>query len=117
MRHVLRAWLVGVVCVSSAGLLGCGTATTCNVSPIEIEELREDVALVEKNLASARERSDNLSKELATKQADLDTKKEKPAELRARLEALRRGSGRADKSKTDPKATKSPATTAPKEKS
>jgi chromosome segregation ATPase len=76
------------------------------VSPVEIEELREDVAVVEKNLATALERKDNLNKELAVKQADLDSKKDKPAELRARLEELRRGSGRVEKPKaTEPKAT------------
>ncbi|HEU4928675.1 MAG TPA: hypothetical protein VFU38_02510 [Candidatus Krumholzibacteria bacterium] len=91
-------------------LVGCGKPSTCNVSPVEIEELREDVAVVQKNLATARERSDNLAKELATKQADLDSKKAKPDELRARLEALRRGSGRNEKAKAaDTKAAPKPA--------
>ena len=94
MRNVLRAWLIGAACAVCAVVVGCGTAPTCNVSPVEIEELREDLAGVQKNLATARERADELSKELATKQADLATKKGKPDELRARLEALRKGSGR-----------------------
>ena len=124
MRSVLRTWLVGVACAVSMVLVGCGKPSTCNVSPVEIEELREDVAVVQKNLATARERSDNLAKELATKQADLDSKKGKPDELRARLEAMRKGSGRNEKAKsldtkTAPKAatptTPKPATTtAPK---
>ncbi len=113
MRNVLRAWLIGVACTIAAIGVGCGKATTCNVSPVEIEELREDVAGVQKNLASARERSDNLTKELAAKQADLASKKSKPDELRARLEALRQGSGRKDKSKaTDAKKSTAPATPA-----
>ncbi len=110
MRSVLRAWLIGVACVVSVMLVGCGKPTTCNVSPVEIEELREDIAAVQKNLASARERADNLAKELAAKQADLDSKKGKPDELRAQLEALRKGSGRNEKAKaTETKAAPKPA--------
>jgi chromosome segregation ATPase len=69
------------------------------VSPVEIEELREDIAVLEKNLASARERESQLTADLAAKQADLEAKKEKPAELRARLEQLKKGSGRVEKPK------------------
>ncbi len=112
MRNVLRAWLVGAACAVCAMVVGCGTAPTCNVSPVEIEELREDVATVQKNLATARERQDNLTKELAAKQADLESKKGKPDELRARLEALRKGSGRTDKKAADKNAK--PSSTAPK---
>jgi len=105
VRNVLRAWRIGAACAVCAIVVGCGTASTCNVSPVEIEELRVELAGVQKNLATARERSDNLDKELATKQADLASKKGKPDELRARLEALRKGSGRNEKAKADPKAT------------
>lgn len=114
MRNVLRAWLVGAACAVVMVCVGCGTAPTCNVSPVEIEELRADVKAVQANLATARERRDNLTKELATKQADLDSKKGKPDELRARLEALRRGSGRTDKSKAAPSKTTKPASTSTK---
>jgi len=124
VRSVLRARLAIVACMVSGVLAGCGKPSTCNVSPVEIEELKEDVKVVQKNLAAARERSDNLSKELATKQADLDSKKGKPDELRARLEQLRKGSGRNEKAKaadtktapkTTPATTTKPApTTAPK---
>ena len=112
MRSVLRARLVVVACAVSGLLVGCGKPSTCNVSPVEIEELREDVKVVQKNLAAAKERSDNLSKELATKQADLDSKKGKPDELRARLEQLRKGSGRNEKAKAADTKT-APKTTAP----
>jgi hypothetical protein len=116
VRKLVRAWLVGAAFTVTASSLGCGTAPTCNVSPVEIEELREDVSVVNKNLATARERADNLDKELAAKQADLDTKKGKPAELRARLEALRRGSGRLDKTKASDTKT-APKTGGAKEQS
>ena len=109
MRNVFRTWLVGAVCAVSAVFVGCSKPINCTVSPVEIEELKEDVAGVEKNLATARERKDNLTKELAVKQADLDSKKDKPDELRARLEELRRGSGRVEKPKaTDTKTTPKP---------
>jgi chromosome segregation ATPase len=97
------------VCAASAVSIGCSKPVTCTVSPVEIEELREDVAVVQKNLATARERRDNLNKELAVKEADLDSKKDKPAELRTRLEELRRGSGRVEKPKaTEPKTPQKP---------
>lgn len=118
MRNVLRAWLVGAAWAVCAMVAGCGTAPTCDVSPVEIEELREDVATVQKNLASARERSDNLAKELATKQVELESKRSTPDELRARLEALRRGSGRVEKPKASgAKTTSKPAGAAKKEQS
>jgi len=117
VRNVLRAWLIGAACMVSMMLIGCGTAPTCNVSPVEIEELRVDVKAVQANLATARERRDNLQKELATKQADLDSKKGKPDELRARLEELRKGSGRPDKSKDTKTPAKPPATAPKKEQS
>jgi chromosome segregation ATPase len=108
VRKPFRAWLIGATCVASIvsilGSTGCSTAPTCNVSPVEIEELREDVAAVEKNLAAARERSDALNKELAAKQADLESKKGKPEELRARLAELKKGSGRMEKPKADEKS-------------
>ena len=44
---------------------------------------------------------DQLADDLAAKQADLNSKKDKPAELRARLELLKRGSGRIEKKKPD----------------
>jgi chromosome segregation ATPase len=69
------------------------------VSPIEIEETREGVKLLEKDLVEARTRAKALSDELAAKQAELDSKKDKPAELRERLKELKKGSGRDDEDK------------------
>ena len=120
MRNVLRAWLIGAACAVCMALVGCGKATTCNVSPVEIEELREDVATVQKNLGAARERQANLTKELADKQAILDSKKGQPDELRARLEQLRKGSGRPDKAKPGektPAKSTAPTPTPKKEQS
>jgi hypothetical protein len=76
---------------------------TCNVSPIEIEELREDISIIDKDLAGVHERAQGLADDLAAKQADLDSKKDKPAELRRRLDLLKRGSGRIEKKPAETK--------------
>ncbi len=101
MRYGLRARLIGAFCaVVSVSLVGCSTAPVCKVSPVELEELREDIAVQERDLKAARDRKQQLTGELATKQADLDSKRETPNELRKRLEQIKRGSGRAEKPKT-----------------
>lgn len=101
MRKDLRAWLAGAACAAVVSA-GCSKVETCSVSPIEIEELREDISIIDKDLAGVNERAQQLSDDLAAKQADLDSKKDKPAELRRKLELLKRGSGRIEK-KPDPK--------------
>jgi septal ring factor EnvC (AmiA/AmiB activator) len=80
--------------------LGCAKVPPCTISPIEIEETREDVKVLEKDLTEAKDRAQKLSAELAAKQAELDSKKDKPAEMRAKLKELKKGSGR----KTDDEA-------------
>ncbi|HEX5132055.1 MAG TPA: hypothetical protein VFX92_06170 [Candidatus Krumholzibacteria bacterium] len=102
MRVPFRAWLAGVACVVAVSA-GCSKLETCNVSPIEIEELREDISIIDKDLAGVNERAQQLSDDLAAKQADLDSKKDKPAELRRRLAVLKAGSGRIEKKPADAK--------------
>jgi len=98
VRNGLRARLIGAACaVVSLSVIGCATAPTCQVSPVELEELREDIAVLQKDLKTATDRSAALSADLATKQADLAAKKSKPDELRRRVEEVRRGSGRVEK--------------------
>lgn len=106
MRKDIRAWLAGAACAAVASV-GCSKVETCNVSPIEIEELREDISIIDKDLAGVHERAQALSDDLAAKQTDLDSKKDKPAELRRRLEMLKRGSGRIEKKA--PETKKAPA--------
>ena len=84
---------------------GCAQIPPCTVSPIEIEETREGVKLLEKDLVEARARAKKLSDELATKQAELDSKKDKPAELRKKLKDLKKGSGRDDEDDEDEEET------------
>lgn len=106
MRKDIRAWLAGAACAAVVSV-GCSKVETCNVSPIEIEELREDISIIDKDLAGVHERAQALSDDLAAKQADFDSKKDKPAELRRRLEMLKRGSGRIEKKA--PETKKAPA--------
>jgi predicted nuclease with TOPRIM domain len=73
----------------------------CDVSPVEIEELKEDISVLDADLAAVQERVKRLSDDLVAKQADLEAKKPKPDELRRRLEELKRGSGRTEKKPTD----------------
>ena len=111
MRRTIRLYLTGLfilACGSVAGLTGCAQIPPCTVSPIEIEETREDVKVLEKDLVEARTRSKKLSDELAAKQADLEGKKDKPKELKKKLKDLKKGSGRDDdddKDKDDEKET------------
>ena len=109
--------------VVAVGLLGCSKTTTCQLSPVELEELREDIAVLQKDLKTAKDREAQLSADLATKKADLESKKGKPAELRAQLDQVKRGAGKTEKPKEAPKpapaapkqAPKEPAKEAPKE--
>jgi septal ring factor EnvC (AmiA/AmiB activator) len=104
VRTRRRVRLIGAACaVLSMSLVGCSKTTTCQVSPVELEELREDVAVLQKDLKTAKDREAALTTDLATKKADLETKKGKPAELRAQLEQVKKGAGKTEKSKTDAK--------------
>lgn len=106
MRKDIRAWLAGAACAAVVSV-SCSKVETCSVSPVEIEELREDISIIDKDLAGVNERAQALADDLAAKQADLDSKKDKPAQLRARLEQLKRGSGRIEKKA--PETKKAPA--------
>lgn len=95
MRSLIRPLIAGLFCIS-AGAFGCAKVPPCTVSPVDIEETREDSKILEKDLLAARARAKELSDELAAKKADYDSKKDKPEELRKKLEELKKGSGRID---------------------
>jgi hypothetical protein len=100
--------LVGLSICVAVGSLGCAKVPPPSVSPIQIEETREDVKVLEKDLVVARDRAKKLSAELASKKADLASKKDKPKILRARLKELKKGSGRKtddDKDKEEKEST------------
>lgn len=94
MRTTIRQWVIGSAFLFMAGALGCAKVPPCTVSPINIEETREDVQILDRDLAAAKARAQSLSEELARKKAELDSKKDKPDELRKKLDDLKRGSGR-----------------------
>ncbi len=101
LRTTIRRWVIGTAFFFVAGSIGCAKVPPCTVSPIEIEEIREDVKILDNNLASARTRASQLSDELAKKKAELDGKKDKPGELRKKLDDLKKGSGRHESQKRD----------------
>ena len=94
MRKRIHAWAAGVGFCIAAGAMGCAEIPPCTVSPVDIEETREEVKIVEKNLVEARSRASELREELARKRAELNAKKDKPPELRKKVEKLQKGSGR-----------------------
>ena len=105
MRNGHRARLSRAACaVMSFCIFGCSQAPTCKVSPVELEELREDISVVQKDLKTAQDRQQQLAADLAAKQAVLESKRGTPDELRRRLEAIKKGSGRSEKPRTDAKA-------------
>jgi hypothetical protein len=91
--------VIGASLIVGVGLSGCAKVPPCTVSPINIEETREDAKLLDQDLIEARARAKQLSEELASKKADLESKKDKPAELRRRVDDLKKGSGRFEKDK------------------
>jgi len=77
-----------------AGAIGCAEVPPCQTSPVAIEETRESVKILEKDLVGARDRAKKLSADLAAKQAEYNSKKDKPDELREEIEEREKGSGR-----------------------
>jgi len=99
VRTSKRPFIFGVCLWLAAGSLGCATIPPPTVSPVEIEETREDIKLLEKDLVAARQRAQALTAELNAKKADLDSKKDQPAKLKKKLKELKKGSGRDDDEK------------------
>lgn len=99
MRNAIRQLAFGASVFVAAGLFSCAKVPPCTVSPVNIEETREDVKILEKDLVAARARAKQLSEELATKKAALDAQKEKPKELRKKVDELKKGSGRGEEEK------------------
>lgn len=101
-RRVRLTWAASVIMISMC-FFGCTKAVDCKVSPVELEELREDIGVLQKDLKTARDREAQLTADLAAKQADLAAKRGKPAELRAQLDQVKKGAGKTEKAKEAPK--------------
>lgn len=99
MRTTIHRWVIGPAFFFLAASFGCAKVPPCTVSPIDIEETREDVKILDRDLAAAKARAEQLTDELAKKKAELDSKKDKPDELRKKLDDLKKGSGRGDEKK------------------
>lgn len=115
MRKGRRVRLTWATCaVVSIGFFGCASAPPpCKVTPVELEEMREDIAGLQKDLKLAKEKEATLTADLAAKQADLATKRTMPDSLRAELEQVKKGAGKTEKPKDAPKdAKKTPAAAA-----
>lgn|GEM_PF-2872270 len=98
MHRTIRPLIVGLFCIV-AGAFGCARVPPCTVSPVDIEETREDVKIVEKDLATARDQAKKLSARLAARKAEYNAKKDKPPALRKKLDKLKKGSGRIERKK------------------
>lgn len=105
MGKLIRPLIVGLFCVYT-GLLGCAEVPPGSVSPVDIEETREDVKILEKDLVAARDRAQTLSAELAARQAEHEDKKDKPDEMRKKLDDLKKGSGRVERNRRAKKKDK-----------
>jgi len=59
-RRVRLTWAATVII--SMCFFGCAKAPNCKVSPVELEELREDIAQLQKDLKTARDREAQLQR-------------------------------------------------------
>lgn len=91
-----RFWVVAAVVGAFLLIVaaGCGPKPPCPVGPEVVNKAQHDTQKVESDLAAATAEREKLQKELSDKQAQLDQLKGKPEELRKKLEALKKGSGR-----------------------
>jgi peptidoglycan hydrolase CwlO-like protein len=86
--------LIIVITFLAPLIVGCSSAPPCTVSPIEIEETREDHKNLDKSLQEANGKAQDLQRQLTEKQKEHDSKKDEPAVLQKKLEELKKGSGR-----------------------
>lgn len=89
----------GVILVVALGvlvafILGCGPKPPCPVPMSEVKSAQDKTATAEGALSKVQAEKASLEKELAGKQATLDSLKGKPDELGKKLDNLKKGSGR-----------------------
>jgi septal ring factor EnvC (AmiA/AmiB activator) len=73
---------------------GCGKAPVCQTSLVTLDETRLDAETYEQEAAETAKNIADLEKKLADKKNDIVQIKDKPAELKAKVDVIKRGSGR-----------------------
>lgn len=73
---------------------GCGEAPPCQTSLVTLDETRLDAETYEQEAAETAKNLAELEKRLADKKSEIEKVKDKPAELRKKVDDLKKGSGR-----------------------
>ncbi len=81
-----------IAAVSLVG--GCGEAPPCTTSLVTLDETRLDAETYEQEAAETAKNMTELEKRLADKKTDIEQVKDKPAELRKKVDDMKKGSGR-----------------------
>jgi len=91
-----RSTVVALVALGAlvAVLLGCGPKPPCPVPPSDVQSVQSQTATANEALSKAQADRASLEKNLAAKQATLESLKGKPEELQKELDNLKKGSGR-----------------------
>jgi len=87
---LLFVLLVGAALLSG----GCGEAPPCQTSLVTLDETRLDAETFEQEAAETAKNAADLEKKLVQKKSDIEQVKDKPAELRKKVNDLKKGSGR-----------------------
>lgn len=73
---------------------GCSKKQQCTTSLVTLDETRLDAETYEQEAAETARNAADLEQRLAQKKSDIAAIKDKPAELRKKVEELKKGSGR-----------------------
>ena len=91
--HRGSIWLLLISCAFAIQLSCSSAPVVCNVTPVDIEELKADSRDLDVALADATNRLTKAKADLAAWHARIDTTRLKPPRLRAELERLKKASG------------------------
>lgn len=87
---VLIALLSAAVLIS----MGCSKKQQCTTSLVTLDETRLDAETYEQEAAETARNAADLEQRLTQKKNEIAAIKDKPAELRKKVEELKKGSGR-----------------------
>ena len=90
--------------------LGCAVPMTCQVTPVNIEEIRSDIRDLDGEIAEKRTALSKLEAEIAELEASLKERQGRIPLTRAELDSLKKASGRTEGTATDTTATDTTAT-------